>query len=535
MVFIIQKVKNKQLYRVLNKTTKGIILTTSSKQQAIKVRNVLNKKSKKQVGKKTKTIRQPTKLTGQLQLLNDLLKKSQTGAEHGSFDLPRKQGEFITRIINKEIERQPLDQISPQIPSLTGLKVADLKRLAEERNIIGFKKLNKKELLTVLQPTQISPQPPKIVAQLQQQPQQQSQSASQAFNLATGQTKQEAIDTINDVIEQATEHAKQQSIPLSTKNKPKLRIVKQFTPKTQQQQTITDNIIDIIQAKVAQDATEDATEDEGDTEQDKGVEKGFFSPQIERKQPNLKQLKQTAKERGIKGFSTMKKQELIDALAQTQPQVADATASGIFDSVRGYVSNLLNREQYSPPVKRILERLGGKKIIAMNIIRTPINNNINRALNVISLGKWSQLKNEFHYDNMFHLALILKLDDMSNLLVEKNERINVSTSFKYLPTTQIKHINITGKSILLDDLLNNGNRFVGNTNWFVYSAFKNNCQAFIKATLEGNGLYTADVNNFVYQDMTEIRKQLPRNVVPTANFITDLGSLVSRLRGQGIH
>jgi hypothetical protein len=281
------------------------------------------------------------------------------------------------------------------------------------------------------------------------------------------------------------------------------------------------------QAKEAQEARPSTPPVE---QQDDVVDTAFFSPPPLRKQ-TLKSLKQQAKDKGIKGYSTMKKEELVNIL---QPSSAeDATASGILDSVRGYVSNLLNKEQYSLPVKKILERLGDKKIIAMNIIRTPINKNINRALNVISLGQWSRLKNEFNYDNLFHLAIILKLDDMTNLLVEKNERINVDTTFKYLPTTQIKHINITGKSIILNDLLNNGNKLVGNTNWFIYSAFKNNCQAFIKAIMQGNGLYTADIDNFVYQDMSEIRKQLPRNVVPTANFITDLGSLVSRLRGRG--
>lgn len=524
MVFKIQKVKDKQLYRVINTITKGIILTTSSKQQAIKIKNVLNKKPTKRVIKKPKK-RQLPKLTGQLKKLNELLLKSQSG-EYGSFDLPRKQGEFITRIINKDMEQQQQQsqqqQISPQQPSLTGLKVADLKRLAQERGIKVPTNIKKKQLLDSLTPpiTTFFQRPQQVqTQQQQQQPQQQSQSAIEAFNIATGQqqTKQQTIDLITDIINKQVSKEASQLEPIDETSGRK--------------QKISRKRIQPVEAQEEEASAE--SRPSTPTDQDTGVDTAFFSPQAERKQkpPKLDDLKKEAKAKGIKGFSTMKKQELINALAPTQ--VADATASGIFDSIRGYVSNLINKEQYSLPVKSLLERLGDKRIIAMNIIRTPINKNINRALNVISLGQWSKLKNEFNYDNMFHLALIVKLEDMTNLLIEKNERINISTSFKYLPTTEIKHINITGKSIILNDLLNNGNRFVGNTNWFIYSAFKNNCQAFIKATLEGNGIYTPEINNFVYQDMSEIRKQLPRNVVPTANFITDLGSLVSRLRGRG--
>lgn len=514
MVFKIQKIKNKKLYRVLNTLTKDIIITTSSKQQALKIKNILNKKQKKSVIKKSKKKQQTTKLTGQIQKLNDLLNKSQSG-EYGSFDLPRKQGEFITRIINKEPDSQ--QQVEPVITKLT---VLDLKRLARERGIKGFNKLKKQELINVLQPpTQPQPSAPPPTQQPQQiiaLPQQtQSASAIDRFNIATGQTKQETIDALTTLLSAPRPPPQIETDEEMNDNIKKFLPTKR--PKKKKLKIITRDVPDL-------DTEEELQQSEPlpPTPLIKRIPSATTSTDLTQTQPITTQestlISPPPKKRG----------------RPPKQQPDELKASGLLDSVTGYVSNLLNKEQYSLPVKSILERLGGKKIIAMNIIRTPINKNINRALDVISLGKWSQLKNEFNYDNMFHLALVVKLDDMTNLLIEKNERINVDTSFKYLPTTQIKHVNISGKSITLNDLMNNGNKLVGNNDWFVYSAFKNNCQAFIKAVLQGNNLYTSDINNFVYQDMTEIKKQLPRNVVPTANFITDLGSLVSRLRGRGI-
>jgi hypothetical protein len=87
-------------------------------------------------------------------------------------------------------------------------------------------------------------------------------------------------------------------------------------------------------------------------------------------------------------------------------------------------------------VQPTFEKYKNYKILSAQIRREPILAFVDKFINLISFGKFNQAKKDLGYDKMFHLSLILQLENGPKLLVEKNERINMTTSFKDGPQVQ---------------------------------------------------------------------------------------------------
>ena len=81
--------------------------------------------------------------------------------------------------------------------------------------------------------------------------------------------------------------------------------------------------------------------------------------------------------------------------------------------------------------------------------------------------------------------------------------------------------------------MNNAVNKFGKERIFKYSAFKYNCQAFVRDVLESNYLYNNDINNFVYQPMQSVVQNLKGFVPTVANAVTNTAAFVNRLIGRG--
>jgi hypothetical protein len=81
-------------------------------------------------------------------------------------------------------------------------------------------------------------------------------------------------------------------------------------------------------------------------------------------------------------------------------------------------------------IQPLFEKYKNFKILSSQIRREPILAFVDKFINLISFGKYNEAKRDLGYDKMFHLSLILQLENGPKLLVEKNERINMTTSWK---------------------------------------------------------------------------------------------------------
>jgi hypothetical protein len=69
-----------------------------------------------------------------------------------------------------------------------------------------------------------------------------------------------------------------------------------------------------------------------------------------------------------------------------------------------YSGNWVN--DYSSKAKKVLQQYGNETIQSITILKTPIRDVIEKAINIFSLGKWKKLKAKYGFDTFFHLGLI---------------------------------------------------------------------------------------------------------------------------------
>ena len=190
---------------------------------------------------------------------------------------------------------------------------------------------------------------------------------------------------------------------------------------------------------------------------------------------------------------------------------------------------------FSNKITKILDKYGNQKIRSIYIGRRPINSLVEKAFNIISLGKWSKLRDQYYYDKLFHLFLIIQLDDDTIISFEKNSIVTATEDDVRCSTkdTECVKLDYPTDSITLDDLVRKPLERIGKEKYFIYDPFKQNCQIFIRAVLETFGLYSKKAEEFIYQDITDIVKELPWYVKYVAKGVTDLDATVSKVTGAG--
>jgi hypothetical protein len=170
-----------------------------------------------------------------------------------------------------------------------------------------------------------------------------------------------------------------------------------------------------------------------------------------------------------------------------------------------------------------LAEFGGEIIYDMKILRSPLPKHMDEALDLITGNEFSKLKQKYHFDQIFHLAIMVTTPK-GPLLIEKNAHgINVAKYTQYpaeelsIASRRFGKPDFTVGSLILNTQKAMGDKF------YTYSAFGNNCQNFIFNVLRSNGLMTLENANFVSQDMTELLKELNSTnpqAVPVINAVT---------------
>jgi hypothetical protein len=142
---------------------------------------------------------------------------------------------------------------------------------------------------------------------------------------------------------------------------------------------------------------------------------------------------------------------------------------------------------------------------------------------------------KYGFDSFFHLALIITVkhnDTIQNIVLEKNEVINISTSYKKKSNTEVHNIDFN-QDIKLIEFINKAQQSVTPDVWFEYNGLLNNCQSYLRIILKANDLYNESTDKFVFQDLTELIKNTPQFFGKIANIVTDTAGVVSRMTGKG--
>jgi len=176
-----------------------------------------------------------------------------------------------------------------------------------------------------------------------------------------------------------------------------------------------------------------------------------------------------------------------------------------------FVSSLITgRKTLSPKVNKILEKYGNEVIVSANIGRSPVQGIITGIIKIVSSTP---------YDKLFHLFIELKLNSGVKLILEKNAVINMDVN-KTISNAEIIQVPNIPNTLTVNELLENTKKAMGDK-FLPYESKSNNCQYFIMAVLNSNGLNNPELTKFVKQDTEDIFKN------PTfkkfADVITDIG------------
>ena len=177
------------------------------------------------------------------------------------------------------------------------------------------------------------------------------------------------------------------------------------------------------------------------------------------------------------------------------------------------------RKGIPPNLLKYLEKNGDSKIKKIIISRDPVNPVVKKALNVISFGAFEKALNELNYDNIFHLYMIVFLDNGQILRLERNE----VASLKVLKSFNDKKDNIEitlDKDFTLRDMIEIASK--GNEDFWIYNSKTNNCQDFIISLLNAVGLLTPEISKYVKQDAIAIFDKNPEYLSKVAKGLTDI-------------
>jgi hypothetical protein len=212
--------------------------------------------------------------------------------------------------------------------------------------------------------------------------------------------------------------------------------------------------------------------------------------------------------------------------------------SGITDTVKEGVKRvkfaLSGRDGPGPGLRGTLKSHGDSPITDLYVCRDPIFKEMEKVASLVSSGKWDQAKKDLDYDTMMHLYTIIKLEDGSIWKLEKDEEVYAKKENSLPSGNNCKKIDLKGKTVTLNDLINKGEKAQGQKKFWEYDATDANCQVFIDTILKANGLLTPELKSFINQNVLKVFESLPKYAQATAKLLPKVKQRLNiLLRGVG--
>lgn len=191
------------------------------------------------------------------------------------------------------------------------------------------------------------------------------------------------------------------------------------------------------------------------------------------------------------------------------------------------IDNVINAlfGNFTNRTRTLLKRYGNNYINKIEIKRQPIERAVNTLLNIITLGQWEKAKAQANYDKLFHLSMLIHLDNGKVLILEKNQNINLQEYQPaiYGPQTETRNV-ILNRRLTLFSLMDNTLKRVGKERFFKYDAFRLNCQVFITDVLLSNGMLNEDLKKFILQPVDILLQKLPNYTSKLSRMATNVAS-----------
>ena len=181
---------------------------------------------------------------------------------------------------------------------------------------------------------------------------------------------------------------------------------------------------------------------------------------------------------------------------------------------------------YNAQFRKVLEQYGNIPIKSIKVCRSPVQQAVQEAMNVVSLGAFKKRLSRQSYDQIYHLFALITLENDTVLTLDKQSQLTLKVGSK----TYQDSIDVSPPFSTISEMLNNTRKAMGDSLFFCYNAKSNNCQVFLYSFFESNGKATPQLRDFIMQDVSSL---FDDNLEYFSNLVTDLGSKVSTIQYGG--
>jgi len=266
-------------------------------------------------------------------------------------------------------------------------------------------------------------------------------------------------------------------------------------------------------------------------------------------------LRRFAKHMGVENTKSMNKKQLMDIFKEM------SVGDGFFDDVRGFFGNVGEkvkkgtesiaktitepvkdffdyRKGFNKTTKRTMEKYGSQHIVAMTLQKCPIAQVNRQVMNVLSFGAFEKTLKKYGFDELFHLSLLVSLQNGKKVVVEKNEEINIDTKLPEFKSKceqkEIKFRPVAG--FTLNKLIQTTKAKIPEKQFFDYDSLRYNCQLFLLDVLKSNGLLKPEYKRFIYQDVRNLFNDLKKDygyLEKIGKVATRSASIWNKITGKG--
>lgn len=182
--------------------------------------------------------------------------------------------------------------------------------------------------------------------------------------------------------------------------------------------------------------------------------------------------------------------------------------------------------------RNFVETYQNNVIERLVVCRKPIYPIIEKVANIISLGKFNQIKGKLGYDNFFHLYIFMVFDNGEGWIMQKNEVLNAKRTDTPESGSNCMSVNIPD-DLTLSKLIHPAIQIMRH-DFATYDYINNNCQIWVKNILDGADLLTPNLYNFIVQDVETVAKSIPEVGNILANYAVDTARKIDTLlHGKG--
>lgn len=176
-------------------------------------------------------------------------------------------------------------------------------------------------------------------------------------------------------------------------------------------------------------------------------------------------------------------------------------------------------------VSRFLAANKQEEIYRITLCRSPIEQYVSTALNILTLGQFRNAQQALGYDQMYHVFALLYCKSGKVIFLEKNQTILMGIAEgSYLSAKERFEIPEFTPQIF-GEMLQRTREQMGTERFFDYRGYDWNCQDFLLNFLSANGISSADAQTFLYQNASAMFDRMAPVYRPVTKFITDLAGI----------